>query len=126
MVVHRLGMDTSGLVVFARTDNALRGMNTLFRTRKVTRSYEALVCGSIEDTEGTINLQLMRDYEYPPFMRVSTDEHQRALIGLDPEDVGKKLLERPKESLTKYEVIGKEDMEGNPVTRVKLTSVSGR
>jgi RluA family pseudouridine synthase len=126
MVVHRLGMDTSGLVVFARTEEALRGMNTLFRTRKVTRSYEALVCGTIEDSEGTINLPLMRDYEFPPYMRVSTDEHQRALSGLDPDDVGKKLLERPKESLTKYEVVGKEELEGNAVTRVKLTSVSGR
>ena len=38
MVVHRLGMDTSGLVVFARTDAALRSMNSLFRTRKVTRN----------------------------------------------------------------------------------------
>jgi tRNA pseudouridine32 synthase/23S rRNA pseudouridine746 synthase len=125
MVVHRLGMDTSGLVVFARTDAANRGMNTLFRTRAVTRTYEALVCGSIEEAEGVINLPLMRDYENPPYMRVSTDEHQRALVGLSAEDVGKKLLENPKESLTKYSVVGKEDM-GGDVTRVSLTSISGR
>ena len=36
MVVHRLGMDTSGLVVFARSIEALRAMNTAFRTRKVS------------------------------------------------------------------------------------------
>ena len=126
MVVHRLGMDTSGLVVFARTDAALKGMNSLFRTRKVTRSYEALVCGSIEEKEGSINMPLMRDYEYPPYMRVSTDDHQRALIGLNAEEVGKKLLERPKESLTTFEVVGKEEFEGNEVTRVKLSSLSGR
>lgn len=124
MVVHRLGMDTSGLVVFARTDAALKGMNSAFRTRKVSRSYEALVCGSMDDGEGSIDLPLMRDYEFPPYMRVSTDDHQRALVGLDVEDVGKKLLERPKESLTKYEVVGKEELEGNAVTRVKLSSVS--
>ncbi|GFH48639.1 psedouridylate synthase [Chaetoceros tenuissimus] len=126
MVVHRLGMDTSGLVVFARTEDALRGMNTAFRTRSVTRTYEALACGSIEEAEGTINLPLMRDYEFPPYMRVSTDEHQKALIGLSVEDVGKKLLERPKESLTKFTVVGKEELEGNAVTRVSLTSISGR
>lgn len=126
MVVHRLGMDTSGLVVFARTEAALRGMNTLFRTREVTRTYEALVCGSIGEDEGVINMPLMRDYEYPPFMRVSTDEHQRALTGLCVEDVGKKLLERPKDSLTKFAVVGREEMEGNAVTRVSLTSISGR
>lgn len=126
MVVHRLGMDTSGLIAFARTDAALRQMNLLFRTRKVSRTYEALVCGTIEDDEGVINLPLMRDYQFPPFMRVSTDDHQKALIGLSAEDVGKKLLENPKESLTKYEVVGREDMGGNAVTRVALTSISGR
>ena len=36
MVVHRLGMDTSGLVVFARTKDALLGLNASFRTRKVS------------------------------------------------------------------------------------------
>jgi len=126
MVVHRLGMDTSGLIAFARTDAALRQMNTLFRTRKVSRKYEALVCGTIEDAEGVINLPLMRDYQFPPFMRVSTDEHQKALCGLSAEDVDKKLLENPKESLTKYEVVGKEELGGNAVTRVGLTSISGR
>jgi len=126
MVVHRLGMDTSGLVVFARTEEALRGMNTLFRTRSITRKYEALLCGTIEDDEGIINMPLMRDYEFPPFMRISTDEHQRALIGLDADEVGKKLLENPKESLTKYEVVGREELGGNAVSRVQLTSISGR
>jgi len=126
MVVHRLGMDTSGLVVFARTDAALSGMNTLFRTRKVTRKYEALVCGSVEQDEGVINMPLMRDYEFPPFMRVSTDEHQQALVGLDAAEVGKKILELPKDSLTKYEVASREELSGNPVSRLTLTSISGR
>jgi tRNA pseudouridine32 synthase/23S rRNA pseudouridine746 synthase len=126
MVVHRLGMDTSGLVVFARTNAALRGMNSLFRTRKVTRKYEALVCGHVAQDSGSIDLPLMRDYECPPFMRVSTDDHQRALIGLDAEVVGKKMLESPKESLTTYEVVSREDMDGNDVSRLTLTSISGR
>ena len=126
MVVHRLGMDTSGLVAFARTEAALRAMNGLFRSREVTRTYEALVCGTIDEDEGVINMPLMRDYEFPPYMRVSTDEHQRALTGLSADDVGKKLLERPKESLTKFAVVGREELDGNAVTRVALTSISGR
>ncbi len=126
MVVHRLGMDTSGLVVFARTDAALRGMNALFRARKVSRVYEALVCGHVSRDSGSIDLPLMRDYECPPFMRVSTDDHQRALVELNADEVGKKLLEAPKESLTSYAVVSRESMEGNDVTRLALTSVSGR
>merc|ERR1712127_548854 len=78
-VVHRLGMDTSGLVVFARTDAALRGMNALFRSRKVSRNYEALVCGHVADDSGDIDLPLMRDYECPPFMRVICRRTRRAL-----------------------------------------------
>merc|ERR1719253_2335058 len=108
-------MDTSGLIVFARTKAALLGMNTLFRTRKIARHYE-----------GTIDQPLMRDYEYPPFMRVSTDEHQRALLDLDAEEVGKQLLERPKESLTKFEVTSREDLDGHDASRLLLTSISGR
>lgn len=126
MVVHRLGMDTSGLVVFARTNAALRGMNALFRSRKVTRQYEALVCGHVSQDEGSIDLPLMRDYEYPPFMRVSTDDHQRALIDLDASEVGKKMLEKPKDSLTKYSVVAREELDGNDVSRLSLTSISGR
>eukprot|EP00581_Thalassiosira_minuscula_P004921 CAMPEP_0183741788 /NCGR_PEP_ID=MMETSP0737-20130205/63047_1 /TAXON_ID=385413 /ORGANISM="Thalassiosira miniscula, Strain CCMP1093" /LENGTH=365 /DNA_ID=CAMNT_0025977239 /DNA_START=81 /DNA_END=1178 /DNA_ORIENTATION=- len=126
MVVHRLGMDASGLVVFARTNAALRELNTSFRTRKVARKYEVLVCGHVANDNGMINLPLMRDYECPPYMRVSTEEHQRALIGLDPVEVGKKILESPKPSLTEYEVIAREELDGKDVTRLALTSISGR
>jgi len=128
MVVHRLGMDTSGLVVFAKTNDALRQMNAHFRTRKVTKKYEALVCGTIE-VDGEIDMPLMRDYENPPFMRVSNDELQKALIGVSKTDLPgglKKILEMPKESVTKYTVLGSEEMGGNAVTRLELESVSGR
>jgi tRNA pseudouridine32 synthase / 23S rRNA pseudouridine746 synthase len=126
MVVHRLGMDTSGLIVFAKTMDAVRGMNTAFRTRAVERTYTALVCGHVQKKRGYIDLPLMRDYECPPFQRISTDEHQEALVDLDPAIVGKKLLEQPKPALTKYEVLSREELNGAPVTRVKLTSISGR
>lgn len=129
MVVHRLGMGTSGLVVFAKTMDAVRGMNALFRTRKITRQYEALVSGHVTKEQGLINLPIMRDYEHPPFMRISTDEHQAALVDLDVAVVGKKLLEAPKTSLTHYQVMSRESLNDNeelPVTRLGLTSITGR
>jgi len=128
MVVHRLGMDTSGIVVFAKTMDSLREMNTLFRTRKIERRYEALVCGHVANDSGTIDLPLMRDYEKPPFMRISTEEHQKVLLDLDDAIVGKKLLEAPKDSQTIYEVVGRETFKDTdlPVTRLLLTSVTGR
>ena len=128
MVVHRLGMDTSGLVIFAKTMEALRGLNTLFRTRQITRQYEVLVCGHVQQSNGTIDMPLMQDYIHPPFMRVSTNEHQQALLSFDPVVVGKKLLEAPKPSQTKFEVISRETLLDTdlPVTRLLLTSVTGR
>ena len=128
MVVHRLGMDTSGLVLFAKNMDSLREMNTLFRTRKIQRHYEVLVCGHLATDSGTIDMPLMRDYEKPPFMRISTDEHQKVLLGLDDKIVGKKLLEAPKLSQTNYKVLAREAFLGTdlPVTRLLLTSVTGR
>jgi len=133
MVVHRLGMDTSGLVVFARSKAAHKFISDAFRTRKAVRNYEALVCGHVADDEGVIDLPLMRDFLRPPFMRVSTDDLQRALIPLETEGAGemprslcKKILERPKSSVTQYSVIGREELNGQPVTRLALRSVTGR
>lgn len=126
MIVHRLGMDTSGLMVLAKDKAAVRGLNGVFRQRKVERRYEALVVGHVEKDEGHISLPVMRDYQFPPYVRISTHKHQEALMDLDVEEVGKKLLEWPKASVTKYEVVSREEMNGFPVTRVTLTSISGR
>jgi len=126
MVVHRLGMDTSGLIIMAKTKNAVRELNGVFRERKVDRKYEALVAGHIEMDDGIINLPVMRDYRCPPYVRISTNDHQWALVDLTAADVGKKILEGPKESITKYEVVSREFLQGQPVTRVTLTSITGR
>lgn len=126
MVVHRLGMDVSGVMVFAKTKRAVKSINKSFRERDVKRLYEALVAGHIEFDEGFIELPLMRDLQNPPHMRVSTDDEQRKLIHLTVDDIDKKFLEAPKESLTKYTVIKREELEGLPVTRVLLDSITGR
>jgi tRNA pseudouridine32 synthase/23S rRNA pseudouridine746 synthase len=139
MVVHRLGMDTSGLIVLAKTMDTVRQMNALFRTRKITRQYEALVVGHLPQHGGLISLPLMRDYEHPPYMRVSTEAHQAALADLDPAVVGKKLLEAPKAAMTHFVVEAREtltpdenddddedNVQGLDVSRLTLTSISGR
>jgi tRNA pseudouridine32 synthase/23S rRNA pseudouridine746 synthase len=129
MVVHRLGVDTLGLIVFTKSMDAVRGMNALFRTRHITRQYEVLVAGHVERYQGLINLPLMQCYVYPPYMRISTEGHQRALLDFDASIVGKKILEAPKASLTHYMVMGREGFKGNddlPVTGMILTSMTGQ
>lgn len=45
-VVHRIDKDTSGLVVFARTHNALKSLTEQFRAHSIERRYLAIVHGN--------------------------------------------------------------------------------
>ncbi len=53
-VVHRLDRPVSGVVVFARTSKALSRMNDLFRSRKVKKSYWAVVINPPTQAQGTL------------------------------------------------------------------------
>ena len=44
-VVHRLDLDTSGLMVFANSKFAVSKLNQQFRERSISKTYEALVFG---------------------------------------------------------------------------------
>jgi len=96
MIVHRLDRDTSGVLLLARNDNALKSLHNDFKNKnnaRVKKTYVALVCGhwngmalfgsSIATAEGEIDLPLVRDIANPPFMRVATvesEEMQRKII----------------------------------------------
>jgi 23S rRNA pseudouridine1911/1915/1917 synthase len=58
-VVHRLDKETSGLVVFARTVGAERGLGKQFHAHTVTRCYLAIVPGDVKTQ--TIESELVRD-----------------------------------------------------------------
>jgi 23S rRNA pseudouridine1911/1915/1917 synthase len=58
-IVHRLDKDTSGLIVFARTLAATRGLKQQFRVHSVARRYLALAHGSVRT--GTLQSRLVRD-----------------------------------------------------------------
>jgi 23S rRNA pseudouridine1911/1915/1917 synthase len=58
-VVHRLDKDTSGLVVFARTVAAERGLGKQFHAHTVVRRYLAVVPGAVQPRR--IATQLVRD-----------------------------------------------------------------
>lgn len=51
-LVHRLDKDTSGLLVIAKHDEALRALQASFKSREVEKTYLALVLGQPPD-EGT-------------------------------------------------------------------------
>jgi hypothetical protein len=60
-VVHRLDKDTSGALVFARSPEALRALQALFKAHTIERQYLAVVEGSPQRDAGRIDLPLVVD-----------------------------------------------------------------
>lgn len=59
-IVHRIDKDTSGLLIVAKTDAAHRGLAEQIRVHSFTRVYEAVVCGHLKETEGTVRAPIGR------------------------------------------------------------------
>ncbi len=59
-IVHRLDMDTSGLMVAAKDDDTQRALQDLIRLRVLDRRYVTLVHGPIAHDEGTIETGIAR------------------------------------------------------------------
>ena len=57
-VVHRLDKETSGLIVFAKTDRSYESLKRQFFLRKVEKYYHALVWGIPNPIAGTINIPI--------------------------------------------------------------------
>ena len=55
MVAHRLDMGTTGLLVFARTRQALRSLRQQFRRRTIRKEYLTVVSGVVVPSRGSID-----------------------------------------------------------------------
>ena len=60
-IVHRLDKDTSGLIIIAKNNIFHSAMTNLFKKRKITRIYRALVWNKPESFSGTIDAPIGRD-----------------------------------------------------------------
>lgn len=106
LLVHRLDMDTSGLVMFARSKQAQGMLGAMFMARQVSKRYEALVWGALTSLTGQIDLPLMVDWPARPRQKVDA--------------------EHGKPALTLYQHLGTMLQSGWPVSRVALMPVTGR
>jgi 23S rRNA pseudouridine1911/1915/1917 synthase len=79
-IVHRLDKQTSGLIVVARTDRAHRKLALLFSSRKIKKTYLALVEGNLERDRGTIDAAISRDPVRRTRMTTRSQENARAAI----------------------------------------------
>lgn len=101
LTVHRLDMDTSGLMVFARSQDVQRRLSRQFETRKIGKSYQALVEGHLSPNSGTVNAAIAK---------YSLD---RPLRHLDPEG---------REAITHWRTLDREAT----FSRVELLPETGR
>jgi 23S rRNA pseudouridine1911/1915/1917 synthase len=60
-IVHRLDRDTSGLLMVAKTDRAQTSLMAQLKARRVKKTYQALVQGSVAAAVGRIEAPLGRD-----------------------------------------------------------------
>jgi 23S rRNA-/tRNA-specific pseudouridylate synthase len=126
-VVHRLDMDTSGVVLFALTEQSLSTLHDDFRKGRVWKTYQALLCGHVDWDELEIDLPLERDPLRPPFMRVAQPKREASVYTTNTSTaIHKFLRQAPKPSWTEVRVISYEFVERVPVTRVQLRPHTGR
>ncbi|GLS05250.1 pseudouridine synthase [Chitiniphilus shinanonensis] len=103
LIVHRLDMDTSGLMVFGRGAAMQRALSMAFEARRVDKRYVALVDGCL-DGEGEVALPLIADWPNRPRQKVD--------------------VELGKPSLTRYCALDYDA--ALDATRVALVPVTGR
>lgn len=76
-VVHRLDINTSGLILFARSMSAQRVLSMQFQERKVSKAYLAIVDGSVKPQFGEIELPIIVDWPNRPKQKLCF-EHGKA------------------------------------------------
>jgi len=109
-IVHRLDMATSGLMIMALNKPAHVVISRQFEQRKTQKSYLARVFGTVEQTQGSVDLPLICDWPNRPKQKV---DHENG-----------------KQSLTHYRVISHSKIEKTTndeiSTLLELTPVTGR
>ena len=72
-IVHRLDRDTSGLLMVAKDDRAQAGLMAQLKERRVRKTYQALVQGSVAAAVGRIEAPIGRDPKHRTRMAVVPD-----------------------------------------------------
>jgi 23S rRNA pseudouridine1911/1915/1917 synthase len=78
-IVHRLDKDTSGIMVVARSQEALRALSAQFKARVVRKRYLALVAGVIKKGSGSIEAGLGRHVKERKKISVHTLKAREAI-----------------------------------------------
>lgn len=101
-IVHRLDLDTSGIMVIPLDKPTHAHISRQFQERRVKKSYIAVVYGVVADDEGEVDLPIACDWENRPLQMICH--------------------ERGKCALTRYTVLERHE----DSTRLLLEPVTGR
>ncbi|MDR2063422.1 MAG: RluA family pseudouridine synthase [Candidatus Nomurabacteria bacterium] len=69
-IVHRLDRGTSGVMIVAKNDAAMKKLQKQFSARKTKKIYYALVQGQMKQTKALINLPIARNLKKPTTFKV--------------------------------------------------------
>jgi tRNA pseudouridine32 synthase/23S rRNA pseudouridine746 synthase len=105
LLIHRLDRDTSGILVFGLTKWGQKTISRQFQERQTEKTYQAVVAGHL-DGEGAVDVPVIYDPENPP-LHIAAPNHN-------------------KPALTHWQAIEHFEIQGQAVTRVKLTPITGR
>ncbi len=100
-IVHRLDRATSGIIIVAKNPDAQAWLQKQFSTRKVKKSYIAVVEGQLDPAKAIIDMPIGRNPKHPQTFRVG---------------------EGGKSAITAYETL----QGGSKYSLVKLTPQTGR
>ncbi|MEE4191799.1 MAG: pseudouridine synthase [Halieaceae bacterium] len=101
-IVHRLDLDTSGIMVIPLNAATHAHISRQFQERRVEKSYDAVVFGRVDGERGEIDLPIAPDWSNRPRQKICA--------------------ERGKAALTRYQVITREADR----SRLLLKPVTGR
>ncbi len=79
LIVHRLDMDTSGLMVLARGKQSHRHFSIEFQERRAVKTYTAWVEGLVADDSGSMDQPMRCDWPNRPKQMVDYKEGKSAL-----------------------------------------------
>lgn len=78
LTIHRLDMDTSGVMVFARNKAAQSHLSRQFQERQTQKRYQAVCFGHPAQTEGIIQLPMRCDWENRPLQMIDFKQGKHA------------------------------------------------
>ena len=94
IAVHRLDMDTSGIMIFARNETAANCIRAQFEKHEIEKTYKARLscsedgCNSVKES-GEISLPLSPDYDERPRQKVDLTNGKEAVTYYTIENNGK-------------------------------------